>query len=251
GVTACAPGPDDAAASDTDVRAETAAAERSDEPRSDVPTSDQEAPNTLTAAERQAGWRLLFDGETTDGWRGYMMDEVPDGWTVEDGLLTRSGPGRDIVTVERYADFELAAEWRLEPGGNSGILYRVVEGPEQTYHSGPEMQVLDDARHPDGGSPLTSAGANYGLHPAPRGVVRPAGEWNQARILVDGNHVEHWLNGEKIVEYELGSDDWERRVAESKFAAWPPYGRADEGHIALQDHGDRVWYRNVKIRVIE
>lgn len=219
-------------------------------PAEDAAAAAQQPPNTLTAEERAQGWRLLFDGETTDGWRGYMREDMPDGWRVEDGTLTRAGRAGDIVTSERFSDFELSLEWRVEPGGNSGVLYRVVEGPEHTYHSGPEMQVLDDAAHPDGRSPLTSAGSNYGLHPAPRGVVRPAGEWNRTRIVVEGAHVEHWLNGEKVVEYELGSAAWEALVADSKFAQWPEYGRADEGHIALQDHGDRVWFRNIKIREI-
>lgn len=210
----------------------------------------QEAHNTLTAEERAAGWRLLFDGESTEGWRGYMREDMPGGWRVEDGTLTRAAAGGDIVTTETFADFELTVDWRLEPGGNSGVFFRAIEGPEYVYHSGPEMQVLDDSGHPDGGDPLTSAGSNYGLHPAPRGVVRPVGEWNESRIVVEGRHVEHWLNGQKVVEYEFGSDDWERRVAGSKFAEWPPYGRAEEGYIGLQDHGSRVWFRNVKIRPI-
>ncbi|MGH7504234.1 MAG: 3-keto-disaccharide hydrolase, partial [Longimicrobiales bacterium] len=173
--------------------------------------------NTLTAEEQAAGWRLLFDGRTTDGWRGYNAEVMPDGWQVVDGTLTRVAAATDIITTEQFTDFELALDWKVGPGGNSGVLYRVIEGPDQTYHSGPEMQVLDDAGHQDGGSPLTSAGANYGLDPAPRGVVKSAGEWNSARILVDGNHVEHWLNGEKVVEYELGSAEWKEKVANSKF----------------------------------
>lgn len=211
----------------------------------------QQALNTLTPAEQEAGWRLLFDGESMEGWRGYNRPDLPDGWDAVDGTLARTGPGGDIITEEQFEDFELALEWRLEPGGNSGIFYRAAEGEEWMYHSAPEYQVLDDGGHPDGESPLTSAGSNYGLHPAPRGVVRPVGEWNEARIVVDGGRVEHWLNGTRVVEYELGSADWEERVAESKFAQWPAYGQAERGHVGLQDHGDPVWYRNVKIRVIE
>ena len=208
----------------------------------------QEAMNTLTATERAAGWRLLFDGRSLDGWRGYNQPGVPDGWTVEQGTLTRVGPGGDIITIDLFTDFELALEWRVEEGGNSGVFYRAAEGEEWIYHSAPEFQVLDDAHHVDGESPRTSAGANYGLHPVPRGVVRPAGEWNSARIVVQGSRVEHWLNGTKVVEYELGGDEWRALVADSKFAEWPAYGQADRGHIGLQDHGDRVWYRNIKIR---
>jgi hypothetical protein len=204
--------------------------------------------NTLTAAEREAGWELLFDGRTTDGWRGYMMDDIPDGWRVVDGELTRVGPGRDIITTGQYKNFDLTLEWKVELGGNSGIFYRAVEGPEQIYMGAPEMQALDDENHADGESSLTSAGANYGLHPAPRGLVRFAGEWNFVRILVVGDRVEHWMNGVRIVSYELGSPDWLERVAASKFNDWPDYGQASEGHIGLQDHGDRAAFRNIKIR---
>lgn len=204
--------------------------------------------NTLTAMERAERWRLLFDGKTTDGWRGFRRADMPDGWQVVDGALTRVAAAGDIVTVEQFADFELALEWQVGPGGNSGVFFRATENADVIYKAAPEMQVLDDERHPDGQSPLTSAGANYGLHPAPRGAVRPAGEWNQARIVARGAHVEHWLNGVKMVEYELWSDDWEQRVQGSKFAEWPLYGRATRGHIGLQDHDDPVAFRNIKIR---
>ncbi len=206
--------------------------------------------NTLTPEESRAGWRLLFDGETTNGWRGFRRDAVPDGWQVEDGTLARVAAGGDIVTVEQYENFELRLEWKVGPAGNSGIFFRVSENTEESYHNGPEMQVLDDERHPDGASTLTSAGSTYALYPCPRGVVRPAGEWNAVRIVVDGAHVEHWLNGVKVVEYELWSDEWEERVRNSKFAEWPAYGRNVRGHVGLQDHGDPVWYRNVKIRAL-
>jgi hypothetical protein len=193
-------------------------------------------------------WGALFDGRTTAGWRGFRMDSMPAGWQVVDGALTRVGPGGDIITVEQFGDFELELEWNVAPGGNSGIMFRVTEDSDATYMSGPEMQVLDDAAHRDGLSRLTAAGANYGLDPAPAGVVKPAGEWNAVRLVVRGAHVEHWLNGVKVVEYELWSPDWEARVKASKFAQWPGYGRARTGHIALQDHGDRVAYRSIKIR---
>lgn len=207
--------------------------------------------NALTAAEREAGWRLLFDGKTTDGWRGYHLDSMPSGWQVVDGALTRVGGGGDIITRDQFADFELTLEWKVAPGGNSGVIYRVTEEYDYSYKSGPEMQVLDDAAHRDGLSRLTAAGSNYGLHPAPAGVVKPAGEWNLARIVVKGNRVEHWLNGQKLVEYELLSPDWEAKVNQSKFVQWPNYGRARQGHIALQDHGDVAAFRNLKIRPLE
>jgi len=211
----------------------------------------QQMPNTLTEAERAAGWTLLFDGETLDGWRGYNMPGLPGSWAVEDGTLTRVAGGGDLITEQPYEDFELAFEWRVASGGNSGVFYRVAEGQEFAYFSAPEYQVLDDASHVDGRSPVTSAGSNYALNPAPRGVVRPAGAWNSGRIVVRGNHVEHWLNGTQVVAYELHSEEWKALVAASKFAAWPAYGMAPRGHIGLQDHGDRVWYRNLKLRVLE
>ena len=204
--------------------------------------------NTLSHAEREAGWQLLFDGESLDGWRGYNRPDMPGGWAVEEGLLTRIGPGGDIITEAQFGDFELSIDWRVGPGGNSGIFYRAAEGEELVYHSAPEMQVLDDEGHRDGRDPITSAGSNYGLHAAPRGVVRPAGRWNEARILVRGAHVEHWLNGTKVVEYELRSDEWAEVVRNSKFSEWPAYGQADRGHIGLQEHGDRVLFRNEKRR---
>jgi hypothetical protein len=206
--------------------------------------------SVVTPQEQAAGWRPLFDGRSTAGWRGYKKAEMPRGWQAVDGALTRVGEGGDIITTDQFANFELALEWKVAPGGNSGIFYRVTEEGEQSYHSGPEMQVLDDARHKDGGSRLTSAGSLYGIYAAPAGVVKPAGEWNAVRIVVNGSHVEHWLNGVKVVDYELGGPDWEKRVGEAKFKEWPAYGRAKRGHIALQDHGDWVAYRNIKIKVL-
>jgi hypothetical protein len=204
--------------------------------------------NSLTSAGRSQGWRLLFDGRTTSGWRGYMSDTMPSGWEVVDGALTRTGRTTDIITKEKFRDFELSLEWKIEPGGNSGVFYRAIEGPESIYHSGPEMQVLDDSGHRDGRAELTSAGSNFALYPAPRGAVKPAGQWNEARVVARGPHVEHWLNGVKVVEYEQGSEEWRKRVAASKFAQWPAYGTSMEGHIGLQEHGNRVAFRNIRIR---
>lgn len=202
-------------------------------------------------AEQQNGWKSLFDGKTTSGWRNYKKESVGPGWTVVNGVLTRSGEGAgDIITAERFANFELALDWRVSEGGNSGIFYRATEDNDYIWQSAPEMQVLDDAKHSDGKSPLTSAGSNFALYPAPPGVVRPAGEWNSARLVVNGNHVEHWLNGQKLLEYELGSAEWADRVAKSKFSTMPNYGKASEGHIGLQDHGDLVEFRNIRIKVL-
>lgn len=212
-----------------------------------VDDAAQTAPNTLTPEERAAGFELLFDGEALDGWHVFHQEGTP-GWEARNGTLARVGPGGDLVTDRVFDDFELRLQWKVDSGGNSGILYRVNDETDRTFHGAPEMQVLDDAAHPDGGSRLTAAGANYGLHPAPEGVVRPAGEWNDVRLVVDGAHVEHWLNGEKVVEYELWSDEWEERVAASKFSRWPEYGMAREGRIGLQDHGDPVWYRSIRVR---
>jgi hypothetical protein len=212
----------------------------------------QEEPNTLTPAEEAAGWRLLFDGETLDGWRVFGQEGMSDGWAVVDGRLTRVADGaRDIITVDRFRDFELSVDWMVEPGGNSGIFIRASEEVGRIFEGAPEMQVLDDERHVDGGNPLTSAGANYALHAPPEGVVRPAGEWNRARIRVEGASVTHWLNGEQVVQYELWTDEWKALVAASKFAEWPEYGTFEEGHIGLQDHGDRVYFRNIKVRDLE
>ena len=203
----------------------------------------------LTYEERAAGWRPLFDGVSLTGWRVYHGG-APTGWRVVDGSIDRGAGGGDLVTDETFANFDLALDWKVAPGGNSGIMYRVDDAGDATYMTGPEMQVLDDQRHLDGKSTLTSAGAVYGLYPAPPGIVKPAGEWNAARILVNGNHVEHWLNGTRVAQYELGSPDWAQKVAASKFDAWKGYGRSARGRIALQDHGDVVSYRNIRIRVL-
>ena len=211
-------------------------------------TDSQPASPSAAAGVAQGEWRDLFDGRTLAGWRSFRSDTPPAGWTVQDGMLARTGSGGDIMTVDQFANFELSLDWRVAPAGNSGIIYRITSEGDETYMTGPEMQVLDDAGHADGRSRLTAAGSVYGLYPAPEGVVRPANEWNTARLLVNGNHVEHWLNDQKVAEYELLSEDWERRVRESKFAEWPLYGRAPRGHIALQDHGDLVHYRNIRIR---
>ena len=220
---------------------------------SSIPAQTSAAQGTAQSTAKSLatkGWRPLFDGRTLSGWQNYHGTGAPKGWRVVNGAIQRVSNGADLVTTEKYANFELALDWKIWPGGNSGILYRIDDAGDATYVTGPEMQVLDDARHVDGKSPLTSAGADYGLYAAPAGVVHPAGRWNSVRLLVNGNHVEHWLNGKKVVEYELSSPDWEAKVHASKFKEWPGYGRSKSGRIGLQDHGDRVAYRNIRIRVL-
>jgi hypothetical protein len=208
------------------------------------------APNTLTTDEQAQGFRLLFDGGSGKGWRGFRQPTLPAGWQVVDAALTRVAEAGDIVSVDEFANFELRLQWRIERGGNSGIMYRVSEDLEHSYESGPEMQVLDDANNHEGADPLTSAGANYGLYPATRGHARPDGEWNDVRIVVDGAHVEHWLNGTRVTEYQLWSRDWKERVAATKFRKWPTFGLNKSGHIALQDHDNRVSYRSIRIKAL-
>ncbi|MBA3725297.1 MAG: DUF1080 domain-containing protein [Armatimonadetes bacterium] len=206
--------------------------------------------NALTPEEARRGFELLFDGKATDKWRGFRKQTLPAGWSASDGeLRIAKGAGAgDIVTKDQYSDFELRLEWKVSPGGNSGIFIRVSEDLTAVYLSAPEMQVLDDDVHPDGMNPLTSAGSNYGLHAPKRDVGRPAGSWNEVRIIAKGNDIEYWLNGYKAVAYTLGGPEWTSLVAASKFADWPSYGKVKTGHIALQDHGDAVAYRNIRIR---
>jgi hypothetical protein len=207
--------------------------------------------NSLTAAEQAAGWRLLFDGRTTAGWRGYKTTVMPNGWRVADGTLTKDASVDDILTTDQFGDFELSLDWRIGTGGNAGIFYRATEEYEKVYWSAPEYQLLDDANAPDGKSRLTSAAAAYGLYPSPAGIVKPAGEWNSTRIIAKGAHVEHWLNGQKVVQYELWSPDWEAKVKGSKFVDWPNYGRSKSGFLAIQgDHNGVLALRNIKIRTL-
>ncbi len=204
--------------------------------------------NTLTAEERAAGWQLLFDGESTEHFRGYQQEDCPAGWQVVDGTIHRADKAGDIITREQFGDFELSIEWKVAGPGNSGIMFRVTEDADKSFMTGPEYQILNNDVHPDGQKPKTSAGANYALHAPTKDMTRPVGEWNHTIIKADGPHVEHWMNGEKIVAYELWSEEWEKLVADSKFSKWPGYGRNKAGHICLQDHSDPVWYRNIRIR---
>ena len=194
-------------------------------------------------------WTVLFDGKTVKGLRGYKQSGFPDSWEVVDGTLkTVPGHGVDLISEEVYKNFELELEWKVPKGGNSGIFYFATEEGNYIWQSAPEMQVVDDEKHTDGKNTLTSAGALYALIAPSANVVKPVGEFNQVRIKVKNNHVEHWLNGTKIVEYVYGSDMMWDIVAKSKFNKMPLFAKASEGHIGLQgDHG-LIWYKNIRIR---
>ena len=203
----------------------------------------------LTAAEQADGWKLMFDGKSLAGWRGYKTEKPSGGWRVyEGGLLVRLGGGGDLMTVEQYGDFDMRFEWKITEYGNSGVIYRVGTTEPYPWHTGPEYQILDNARHPDGKNPITSAGSNYAVNEPTKDVTKPVGEWNEGRIVAKGNRIEHWLNGVKVVDYEIGSADWNARVKASKFGKIPPYATVKSGHIALQDHESVVIYRNLKIK---
>lgn len=202
----------------------------------------------LTAAEQADDWKLLFDGQTLAGWRGYKSMTPPAGWQAVKGELVRDGDGGDLMTVEQFNDFELRLEWKISEMGNSGIMFHVATGDQHPYESGPEFQILHNAGHKDGANPMTSAGSNYAMHPPAKDVTRPVGEWNDIRLIVKGTHVEHWMNGVKLLEYEQFSPDWYARLKASKFSKMPPYGRHMRGHLVLQDHGNLVTYRNIRIK---
>ena len=194
----------------------------------------------------------LLAGGPARHWRGYRVDSLPSAWSYDSTtrVLTRTRFGGDIITRQQYTDFELELEWKVGARGNSGIFYHATEGTGVIYENAPEMQILDNTGHADGRNSLTSAGANYALDAPVRDVTRPVGEWNQARLIVVGSHVEHWLNGVKLLEYERWTPEWTAKVAASKFAQWPSYGLARRGHIGLQEHGDVVSFRNIRIREI-
>jgi len=209
--------------------------------------------NHLTEKDIEDGWELLFNGYSTLGWRGYNLDSIGEGWVVKDGNLVSLGRGGDIggdiITEGEYTSFELMLEWKLSPGGNSGFFYRVVEGDYPAlYATGPEYQIIDDLGYPEPLNDLNTTGANYGMHPPLNAKIKPVGEWNSSRLIVDNDHVEHWLNGVKVVEYTLWNDEWKNLVDHGKWKDYPDYGKASRGHIGLQDHGSMIWFRNIKIR---
>ncbi|MGC9470321.1 MAG: 3-keto-disaccharide hydrolase [Bacteroidales bacterium] len=234
-------------------------------------TGDEEAPeqaameapadNTLSQAEMEEGWMLLFDGTSTNGWRGYNKDSFPEtGWTIEDGALKcigsgegeAGGQGGDIIYDRKFKDFHLKLDWKISEGGNSGIFYLAQEIPgTEIWKSAPEMQVLDNERHIDanlGKDGNRKAGSLYDLIPAKPQNAKPAGEWNHVEIIVYQGTVVHKMNGEQVLEYHLGTPDWEELVANSKFAEYAEFGKYREGYIALQDHGNDVWFKNIKLK---
>lgn len=200
--------------------------------------------------DKETGFVTLFDGKDLSAFKGYKRGDVPKGWRIENGNLAfvPGVEGGDIATKESFANFELRLEWKVAPGGNSGIMYRVQEGPNYPWETGAEMQVLDDDRHPDGRNTLTSAGSLYALIPRKYDIVRNANEWNEVRIVANGSKIEHWLNGAKVVEYDRNSDAFKKLIAGSKFASMPQFAKPTSGIIVLQDHGDKVWYRNIRVR---
>ncbi len=220
------------------------------------------APNTLTEKEKEEGWVLLFDGETTDGWRKFNEEGIGSAWKVADGTLyldtlKKDGwqvvDGGDIITNNAYENYEFMLDWKISEGGNSGIIYHVQEGDEYDYvwHTGPEMQILDDARHPDGQIDKHRSGDLYDLIEASGDHVNPVGEWNTVKIVSDNGKIEQWMNGERVVTTDMNSEEWTELVANSKFAEMPAFGKQASGHIALQDHGNLVWFRNIKIKPLD
>jgi hypothetical protein len=203
----------------------------------------------ISSCATNSEWTVLFDGETVKGLRGYQQTEMPDSWEVVDGTLkTKPDHGIDLISEDIYKNFELELEWKVPIGGNSGVFYFATEEGDYIWQTAPEMQVLDDNEHTDGKNTLTSAGSLYAMIAPSKSVVKAVGEFNQVRIKVKDNQVEHWLNGTKIVEYTYGSKEMWELVAKSKFNSMPLFAKASEGHIGLQgDHGE-IWYRNIRIR---
>jgi hypothetical protein len=211
--------------------------------------------NALTEAEKSEGWQLLFDGQTTNGWRFFKGDAIANGWKVADGILYNSGIGSDhggdIVSMEKFKDFELSLEWKIDSGSNSGIFYHVEEldSIRAIYESGPEYQLLEEVYGKNVNTKETQlSGANYGMNAPVGAVVKPLGQWNKSRIVVKGSHVEHWLNDVKVVEYEFWTNEWIENKNNSKWKDYPYYGASQEGYIGLQDHGGLTGFKNIKIR---
>jgi len=202
-------------------------------------------------ANNQDDWIILFNGDDVSHWREFNNKDFPfDGWAIENGTLKTIVGGNkvDIITKQVYKDFELVLEWKVSPAGNSGIFYFATEKGDYIWQSAPEMQVLDNTAHQDGKRKVTSAGALYDLIPPAEDVSKKVGEFNEARIVAVKDHIEHWLNGKKILEYDYGSDDLKSLIAKSKFSSMPLFAKENTGYIGLQHHGEEVWYRNIRIR---
>lgn len=195
----------------------------------------------------------LFDGKSLENFRSYKDDKVGKGWKIDDGTLMFDGEsgGGDIMTKAQFDNFELMFDWKVSEGANSGVMYRVTTGDGASYFTGPEYQILDDSKHHDGKKEITSAGSLYALYKPADKKLKKVGEWNSAKIVLNGKKIEHWLNGKKVVAAELGSEDWTERVNGSKFKNWKKFGKNAKGHICFQDHGDKVWFRNIKVKPIK
>jgi 3-keto-disaccharide hydrolase len=204
--------------------------------------------NVLSDTERSTGWRLLFDGHSLAGWRSLSSAQPGAGWAVVDGAIVRTARSGDLLSSDEFGDFELSIDWKVEDATNSGILYRVALGEKQTYYTGPEYQLLDNIKGGDRFDPKHLAGALYDLVAPPKDFTKPVGSWNHTRIVVRGWHIEHWLNGEKIVDVDLSGPEGQALKMHSKFNAMPHFAAYSRGHIALQDHDNMVSFRNIKIR---
>lgn len=210
--------------------------------------------NTLTAREKRKGWQLLFDGKKTDGWHGYNMKEFPDCWTIEDGSLTMKTEGGqeslDIVTDKVYRSFALSLEYKLTKGANSGIIYQIMEDPKYKfpYETGPEFQIIDHENWPDKLEDWQINGANYAMYPPMARPYKPVGEWNHLFLVVDGNYVTQMLNDVVTVKYEKNTDEWNKLRNSGKWANFPDWGKYDEGRISLQNHGTKVFFRDIKLK---
>jgi hypothetical protein len=207
------------------------------------------------AAEDENGFVVLTGEDGREHWLGYGLDDAADTWPANwefvDGVLHAKGGGADLKTRDEYGDFDLRFDWKISPNGNSGVMYRVSQETDPAYYTGPEYQVIDDVGNEDAANSETISASVYALYAPNKKMAKPAGAWNEARIVVKDNHVEHYLNGEKVTECDLGGDDWNRRVAASKFDAWKKFGKNARGHVDLQDHGNEVWYRNVRIKSLD
>ena len=215
--------------------------------------------NFLTKKEKKQGWQLLFDGQTLDGWKGFNSDKVFNCWSVANKELVCKGEGGsetagDIITVSEFGDFELSIEWCISNSGNSGIFYHVVEGDQYhaAYETGPEYQLIDDIGWPGGLENWQKTAADYAMYPTIKNKkLLPVGEWNQTRIVYSNKHVEYWLNGMKVVEFEAYSPDWRKKKDEGKWKDYPGYAVSNKGHIGLQNHGSGVKFRNIKLRKLD